>query len=130
MNFKDTINSACKALKINAVCVIGGSFAKGTNLNDDFDIDFFLKFSKKYKNEELSDLTEKVLKKSKIKYLRVHGSRDYFHFEKGTKQYEVVPVFNIKKPSEAVNITDVSPLHVEYIRKKLKNPEEVIITAN
>ncbi len=125
MDFKDDINSACKALKINAVCIIGGSFAKGTNLDDDFDIDFFLKFSKKYKNEEISNLTEKVLKKSKIKYLRIHGSRDYFHFERETKHYEVVPVFNIKKPSEAINITDVSPLHVDYVKKKLKKPGDV-----
>lgn len=125
MDFKDSINSACTDLKINAVCVVGGSFAKGTNLEDDFDIDFFLKFSKKYKDEELSDLTEKILKKSKLKFLRVHGSRDYFHFEKGKKHYEVVPVFNIKKPSDAINITDVSPLHVDYIRNKLKKPEDV-----
>jgi tRNA nucleotidyltransferase (CCA-adding enzyme) len=54
---------------------------------------------------------------------RVHGSRDYFqvHTTKGTNEYlfEFIPVLDIASWEEAENVTDMSPLHVEYVMNKL-----------
>jgi tRNA nucleotidyltransferase (CCA-adding enzyme) len=52
---------------------------------------------------------------------RVHGSRDYFSISKNPKvEFEIIPVFNIKNPREAKNVTDLSYFHVNYVKNKIK----------
>jgi len=92
---------------------IGGSFAKGTWLKNNHDIDLFALFDD---DKNCSDKLEKAIKISFKKYQRIHGSRDYFSLEYKKINFEIVPVFNIEKSQNARNITDVSPLHVEYIK--------------
>ena len=43
----------------------------------------------------------------------------------GHYRFEVVPVLDVKKASSAVNVMDVSPLHVSYIKKHLKRKDDV-----
>ena len=114
------INSELKKNKIKAAASVGGSFAKDTHLADDHDCDIFVRFDFKYKDTNLSDLLQKCLRKFKPE--RVHGSRDYFLFSNNLN-FEVVPVLNISKPDRAVNVTDVSPLHVEWTKKHKKSDE-------
>lgn len=114
------INSELKKNRIKAKAVVGGSFAKDTHLADDHDCDIFVKFDYGYKDKNISDLLQKALKK--LKAARVHGSRDYFQF-KNKLNFEVVPVLDIKKAKQAVNVTDVSPLHVAWVKKHKKNDE-------
>jgi len=108
--------------KIKAKVVIGGSFAKNTFLKDNYDIDIFVKFDKKYTN--LSKLLEKCL--NGLNYEKIHGSRDYFQINNDFK-FEIVPVLNIKKPEDAVNVTDMSPLHVDWVKKNGKRFRDDII---
>ncbi len=112
-DFLSRLNAELKAKGIKAKAVVGGSIAKDTYLAGDHDCDVFVRFSKIYKDEDLSKLLAKALRKFKPEL--VHGSRDYYHVENGI-QYEIVPVFNIKKPSDAVNVTDMSPLHVSWVK--------------
>ncbi len=115
----DKANSIIK--KINkgvkdAKAILGGSGAKGTWLKT-FDADIFVKFNyNKFKDrsDELSDILEKFLKKS-FKIRRLHGSRDYFQIKQGKFTFEVIPILDIKKAEQAKNITDVSPLHSNFI---------------
>lgn len=109
-----------KGLK-DAKAVLGGSGAKGTWLKT-FDVDIFVKFdySKfKDKSNNLSDILEKFLKK-KFKITRLHGSRDYFQIKQGKFTFEIVPILDIKKAEQAKNITDVSPLHSNFVLKHKK----------
>ncbi len=119
-----TISRELAKKHIKANVMIGGSVAKMTHLRNEFDCDLFVQFDKKYAKENLSDLLAKALKP--IKTERVHGSRDYFMIN---KEIEVVPVLKISKASEALNVTDFSPMHVAWARKALgkKLREEVII---
>ncbi|MBU0471241.1 CCA tRNA nucleotidyltransferase [bacterium] len=110
------VNNLLKKENIKAECVKGGSTAKGTFLRNDYDADLFVRFEKGSKN--ISDVLEKTLKKE-FKIERVHGSRDYFQM-KNKLLYEIVPVIKIVSYKEAENVTDMSPLHVDYINKKLK----------
>ncbi len=113
-----SINGSLKKKKISAKAVAGGSIAKDTNLAEDFDIDVFVKFSySKYKEKDLSELLEKALKH--LKPARLHGSRDYFQI-KGKLNFEIVPVLDVKDPNKALNVTDMSPLHVLWVDKMLK----------
>ncbi|MFH1398749.1 MAG: nucleotidyltransferase domain-containing protein, partial [Candidatus Woesearchaeota archaeon] len=119
------INTQFKKHKLKAKAVLGGSAAKGTMLKNDFDVDIFAQFDYSYKN--ISDLLEKALKP--FKPIRVPGSRDYFQF---TKQfnYEIVPVLKISSPKRALNVTDASPLHVKWVKKKAneKLVDQIILT--
>ena len=120
MKILDKIQSALNKHKIKADVFLGGSYAKGTNL-ETYDIDIFVRFEK---NPD-SDKLEKVIRSITKKYERVHGSRDYFVINKGKQKYEIVPILKIEKAEEAQNVTDVSPLHVQWVKKHLKNPNEV-----
>ncbi|MCK5107448.1 MAG: nucleotidyltransferase domain-containing protein [Nanoarchaeota archaeon] len=99
---------------------IGGSFAKGTYLKDNYDIDVFVRF---YKEGKISDVLEKCLKG--LDYEKIHGSRDYFQI-KNDFNFEIVPVLRINKPEDAINVTDMSPLHVNWVNKNGKNLKDDI----
>jgi tRNA nucleotidyltransferase (CCA-adding enzyme) len=117
-----------KGLK-DAKAVLGGSGAKGTYLKT-FDVDIFVKFSyAKYKdkNDELSGILEKFLKKS-FKISRIHGSRDYFQIKHGDFTFEIVPILDIRKAEQSENITDVSPLHSTFVLKHRKLSDEMRLT--
>ena len=129
---KDILNKADQIInRINksirdAKAVLGGSGAKGTWLKT-FDADVFVMFNYgKYqdKSDKLSEILEKSLKKH-FKITRLHGSRDYFQAKIKSYTVEIVPILDIKKSSEAKNITDVSQLHVDYVRKYLKLCDEI-----
>ncbi|MEM4336677.1 MAG: CCA tRNA nucleotidyltransferase [Candidatus Woesearchaeota archaeon] len=121
-SFLKKINEEIKKRKIKATAVVGGSIAKGTFIKGDYDIDIFVKFSKEYPNEKLSDILEKCIKK--LKPERLHGSRDYFQIKKKELIFEVIPVYDIKSSNEAVNITDASTLHFKWVKEQIKrNPE-------
>jgi len=110
--------------KVDAKAVVGGSIAKDTYLKGDHDCDVFVKFDyEKYKDKNLSKELGKVLKPLKPEL--VHGSRDYY-FIKNEIQYEIVPVFDIDDPKKAVNVTDMSPLHVKWVKDKVKNKKDLV----
>ncbi len=110
-----------RVLKINAEIFVGGSFAKNTLIKKNkYDIDIFIRFDKKYK-DEISNLTKKIIRNFKNVSL-VHGSRDYFRIKMNSYFFiELIPVIKVKNPKEAENITDLSYSHVNYIRKRLKS---------
>ncbi len=109
------INKLLKKAKLKAICKKGGSIAKGTFLKDDYDVDLFVIFDKKYRGKDISKLLGRALKK--LKPTKVHGSRDYYQI-KNDLLFEIVPVLKVKNYKEIENVTDMSPLHVDYINKK------------
>ena len=103
---------------------IGGSLAKGTLVRKDMqDIDIFVVFE----NEEQTKKLASILKKAKLKARVRHGSRDYFQIIKGDVIFEIIPVVKVdkKKPGEAENVTDVSLMHVDYIKKKIRKNKKI-----
>jgi tRNA nucleotidyltransferase (CCA-adding enzyme) len=114
-------NSSLKKHKIKATCVAGGSIAKGTFIRGDFDADLFVKFDYSYKDQNISDILDKIIS---YKHERLHGSRDYFQFTKDNLNYELVPVLDIRKPEQSLNVTDMSPWHVDWVKKHIKKGQE------
>ncbi|MFC1730504.1 CCA tRNA nucleotidyltransferase [candidate division KSB1 bacterium] len=122
------LNSALKKHKINAKAVAGGSVAKGTFLKGDHDCDIFVKFNlAKYSNKDISKILGKIMNSTFNKVTKVHGSRDYYHI-KNDLRYEIVPVLDVKKPEQALNVTDCSPLHVNWVNKFPKMKNEIMLT--
>jgi tRNA nucleotidyltransferase (CCA-adding enzyme) len=115
-SFITHLNSALE----DAKAILGGSGAKGTWLRGGYDIDIFVLFPyKKYcdVSDELSDILDRTIKSLFPRRKRLHGSRDYFQVRYQNYTIEVVPVLNIREARQAKNITDVSPLHVKWVRK-------------
>lgn len=117
--------------KTEADVFIGGSFAKGTLLKaDNYDVDIFVRFDKKY--EQLSDRLERLLNTVSIKLSldveRVHGSRDYFivRNRKMPGYFEVIPVNKISKPKEEKNVTDLTYFHGPYVKKRISGLEDQV----
>jgi len=122
----------------NADVFVGGSFSKGTMIRKgSYDIDLFVRFGAAYRKNsaKLADILDVALKKAFsrlktkqiIKIERLRGSRDYFSIKLAEVMpaltqvtVEIVPVLKIKNAKEALNVTDVSPLHVAYVKKKIK----------
>lgn len=106
---------------------VGGSFGKGTYLKGSFDADIFCRFDPSYDDSSLSTYLEKIILDSKIKYKKQKGSRDYFSGKFGGRKlkinFEVIPVRKINKTKDALNSTDLSIFHVQFIKDKIaKNP--------
>ncbi len=118
--FLEKLKKKLKSLKIDAEVFVGGSFAKNTVIKkDNYDVDIFIRFDKKYKNKEISNLLAKALRGFK-NLTKIHGSRDYFKLKIGPTFFiELIPVKKIKTLKEAENITDLSYSHVKYINKKV-----------
>ena len=121
-DFIKKFEAKLKVLKINAEVFVGGSFAKNTVIKKDYyDVDVFVRFDKKYGDEEISKLTGKILK-GFVNVSVIHGSRDYFRIKISPSFFiEVIPVIKIKNPKDAENITDLSYSHVSYIKRKIKS---------
>jgi tRNA nucleotidyltransferase (CCA-adding enzyme) len=117
------VERAIAQQQVKAAVRLGGSTAKGTYLAGDHDIDVFVRFSQDYDDAGLSDRLEALLTSVFDHVERVHGSRDYFHVHLGgedsahkdTYTFEFIPVIAITDWREARNVTDMSPLHVDYV---------------
>jgi tRNA nucleotidyltransferase (CCA-adding enzyme) len=120
----DLIHSVLKKIKIpDAKLELGGSYAKNTFLAGNYDIDVFVKFPyTKYKNKDISKI---LIDNLNLRKKVVHGSRDYIQITKGKYVFEFIPVLDIKDSSKAKNITDVSPLHKDWVKKHIKNTDDV-----
>lgn len=110
---------------VKANTFIGGSFAKGTWISSQHDIDVFVLFEK---DNNISLELEKALKKC-FKYEVIHGSRDYFivHF-KGLV-FEIIPVLKVKDYTASKNTTDLSPMHVSWVNSHINDilRDEVLV---
>lgn len=128
----EKLEKSIKKKRIIAQVFIGGSLAKNTIIKKDrYDIDIFVRFDKKYEDNKISDLLSELLKKSRLKAERIHGSRDYFRLKR-KNLFEIIPTCKIKKPEEAKNVTDLSYFHVSYvlncIKKNKKLADEIILS--
>jgi len=116
-NFVNKLKLSLKNKRIKAEVFVGGSLAKNTLVKKDiYDIDIFVRFDKKYEDKKISSLLKKAIPEAK----KVHGSRDYYQLIKDDIIIEIIPVLKIEKPEQAVNVTDLSYFHVNYILKKVK----------
>lgn len=125
--FISRLKRSAKKLDIDCSFFIGGSFGKFTYLKGKSDVDIFVRFDLSYLDNSLSELLEKILIESKFKYKKQKGSRDYFSisvYRRGKKIiFEVVPTRRISKISQMLNSTDISFMHVDFLKKKqIENP--------
>ena len=118
-SFVKELENKIKKKRIKAEVFVGGSLAKGTIIKkQNYDIDIFVRFDKKYQDNEISNMLHKLMSNMKVK--RIHGSRDYFQIKRKSILFEIVPTIKIAKPTEAKNVTDLSFFHVNYIKNQIR----------
>jgi tRNA nucleotidyltransferase (CCA-adding enzyme) len=123
LKVKSKIDKQISKLKVYCDCFIGGSIGKDTFLKGDFDCDLFLRFSKDYSEKEINTWAKKILKPFAPQILK--GSREYFFFVEDKIDFEVIPVYKIKRTDKAENSIDYSPLHVEWVESHSKYRNEI-----
>jgi tRNA nucleotidyltransferase (CCA-adding enzyme) len=100
--------------------VLGGSFAKGTWLKDEVDIDIFVKIDDSVSDKEFEQLGKEIglqsLKGYKT-YLR-YSDHPYVEAIVSGVRVNIVPCYNVRK-GEWRSAADRSPFHTDYIKKNL-----------
>jgi len=100
---------------------VGGSLAKGTIIDKPHqDIDLFITLEK----DKIKHF-ESLVKKTKIPFETIHGSRDYIRMNSDDITFELIPVMKFKKPANAENVTDFSLIHVKYIKGKISKNKKL-----
>lgn len=110
-NFKDK--------RISRV-LLGGSYAKGTWLENDTDIDFFVMIEPHVERTEFEELGKSVgfyaLKKYKP-YLR-YSEHPYVEGKVGETRINIVPCYRVEK-NKWKSAADRSPFHTDYMQANL-----------
>jgi len=90
-----------------------GSFAKGTWLRGEGDLDIFVFFHKSYGRDWLKESGVKVLleRLSKYKYTISYADHPYLTLEVDGVTVEVVPGLKVESGTEAVTPVDRTPFH-------------------
>ncbi|NJL43945.1 MAG: hypothetical protein HC945_01320 [Nitrosarchaeum sp.] len=76
----------------------------------------------RYRSEQISDLLAQAVPREAQ---RIHGSRDYFQLIRNGTLYEIVPVLRVTSWKDARNVTDMSPLHVQYVKNHIATKPEL-----
>jgi tRNA nucleotidyltransferase (CCA-adding enzyme) len=111
-----TSYSSSKAVSI----VLGGSFAKGTWLKNDADIDIFVKISASTSFEEFEELAKRIGFESLRRYRPTirYSSHPYIEaFVRGVR-VNVVPCYDVEL-GKWKSAADRSPFHTQYIMENL-----------
>ncbi|MCW1292990.1 MAG: nucleotidyltransferase domain-containing protein [Candidatus Parvarchaeota archaeon] len=115
--FIDQINKKIEKKKLKARTMISGSYARGTWIFGESDVDIYVIFDSE---EDIGKLKYLVPKNFKIE----KGTRDYFWgYFKGIK-FEVVPLVKINSLDQVKNSIDLSVFHNEYVINNIAGLEK------
>jgi tRNA nucleotidyltransferase (CCA-adding enzyme) len=98
----------------------GGSFAKGTWLSKDADVDIFIKFEKSTSEEKFENISKKIGFESLKKYSPYVRYSEHPYVEARIKdtKINVVPFYDVKI-GEWKSAADRSPFHTKFMKKSL-----------
>ena len=103
---------------INVNFKFSGSYAKGTWIKGESDIDILGIFEKESEIEKLENLVPD-------NFVETFGTRKYFRGYFKNMEIEVVPVVKFSDISKVKNSIDLSVLHADYINSKLSPAQKM-----
>jgi tRNA nucleotidyltransferase (CCA-adding enzyme) len=113
-----------KKRKLPVEIELVGSIAKDTYLQNNMDIDFFLKFPISFSKEEIAEnalsIGKSLLTDTEESYAEHPYLRGYF------KNYyvEIVPCYKIEDAKQKLTAVDRTPLHTKFVKKNLKETQK------
>jgi len=111
----------------------GGSFAKGTWLSKDADVDIFIKFKKSTSEEKFEQISRKIGFESLKKYSPYvrYSEHPYVEAKIDETRINVVPFYDVNL-GEWKSAADRSPFHTKFMKKsltpKMKNEIRILKT--
>jgi tRNA nucleotidyltransferase (CCA-adding enzyme) len=116
---KESIIKHASSTKIKDV-VLGGSYAKGTWLKGDVDIDIFVKMNSSVNEEEFELLGRQIGLESLKQYQPYLRYSDHPYVEAIVQgiRVNIVPCYDVEKWNW-ISAADRSPFHTEYVTKKM-----------
>jgi len=98
----------------------GGSFAKGTWLSKDADVDIFIKFRKNTSEEKFEKISQKIGFDSLKKYSPYvrYSQHPYVEAKIKNTKINIVPCYDVKI-GEWKSAADRSPFHTKFMKKSL-----------
>ncbi len=108
-----------------------GSLAKGTILADNKEVDIFVFFdesvNKKYFDEFSKKVGKELAREFGGSYEIAYAEHPYAKVKIGKITFDVVPAYRISSTKHVKSAVDRTPFHVDYVRRKLKNTDDVLI---
>lgn len=125
--FKEIKESIESSLNISHDFTVSleGSFAKGTSIRGDIDLDVFILIRKEDLNNEwiekhvIKQLLESGL--SKYPFQLKYASHPYVTLQAEGFEIDVVPAYWAKEPKEIATAVDRTPFHTRYVNSKLND---------
>ncbi|MEM4085989.1 MAG: CCA tRNA nucleotidyltransferase [Saccharolobus sp.] len=129
---KERINKAIEVIKERLKGLdfeIEGSFAKGTWLKQDTDVDIFIFYPKEVgkdylKRNALNDIVERV---KDLNYIIAYAEHPYVIVYVNDIEIDLVPALRVESGDKAITAVDRTPFHTLYINSHLdeKGKDEV-----
>ena len=111
------LNKNASNKKVNVEFRFSGSYAKGTWIKNESDIDIFAIFNSEGEMKNLSSLVPK-------NFIPAFGTRKYFKGLFNGIKVEIVPVLRFSDINLVENSIDLSTLHSNYINSSLSNSQK------
>ncbi len=109
--------------------MICGSVEKNTWLSKKYELDLFLLFkpdvSRKQLEEKGLEIAKNIIKILKGRYQIAFAEHPYLRGWVRKFQIDIVPCYDIKHAENIKSAVDRTPHHVKFVKKNLKNPDEV-----
>lgn len=119
------VKAACRKLKIDARPMLVGSVARGTWLRNERDIDIFIMFPDNISREDLERQGLAVAREVAGRRGRERfAEHPYVMMEFKGFDVDLVPCYDVAKPSEIKSAVDRTPHHQRYMMERL-TPELV-----
>jgi tRNA nucleotidyltransferase (CCA-adding enzyme) len=114
------VTDACREMNVSAVVRVEGSVAKDTWLNENPDIDVFMRLPTSIPRKNLGETGLKIAKKAAEGYEQIERFAEHPYLEIIIDGYhaDIVPCYDAK-PREWQSATDRTPYHTDYIKTHL-----------
>lgn len=103
-----------------------GSYARGTWLRGNLEIDVFILFPEETSLEELEEkgleLGKLVVDEVELRY----AAHPYVHGRVKGTEVDVVPCYSLKTPEKIKSAVDRTPFHNDWVKKRVKGKEEEV----
>ncbi len=115
--FMSSLKKKAAENKLSVDFMFSGSYAKGTWIKGESDIDILVIFNKESEIKNLSYLVPN-------NFIATFGTRKYFRGNFNGIDIEVVPVLKFLEKDKVSNSIDLSVLHADYINSKLSEAQK------
>jgi tRNA nucleotidyltransferase (CCA-adding enzyme) len=127
--FIEKLLETTKKISSEVKPMICGSVEKDTWLSKKYELDLFLLFKPDVDRMILErkglDIAKKIVKAMKGRYVISFAEHPYLKGKVGKFQMDIVPCYDVENPENIKSAVDRTPHHVKFVKKNLKNPDDV-----